>query len=145
MAGKVIVYANSLRTILNVVSLLSEKETRMTGNNIHGTLVQKVESASITSYSPGFRAVMECMLDLPRTTAPAFTDVAIRPNGVVMGYDDRWFEVLEEAEDGHYQRLTRFQLIEAILNLCFAMKVAPRERTYIMDLVKCMDIDGERL
>lgn len=114
----------------------------MTGNTTrHGTLVQKVESASISTYAPDFRAVLEAMLDIiPRTTIPAFTDVAILPNGgVVLGHADQWYKVVGESN------LTRVRLIELLLSLCDNIDVAPRERFYLLELVKAMEFDGRSL
>lgn len=117
----------------------------MTGNTTrHGALVERIKSASISTYPPGFRSVLEAMLDIPRTTTPAFTDVAILPSGLVVGYDGQWYRVLMDTNN-EYKCLMRLHLIELILDLCSAIKAEPRERFYLLELVKAMEFDGQGL
>lgn len=114
----------------------------MTGNNILETLVDKLP-ASFSYDSPGFRAVLECMLDVePRTTTPSVEHVAIRRTGTVVGYTDgQWYEMMEEWADG-FTILTKRRLTELILNLCYDANMEPKERFFLMECINAMEHDG---
>ena len=99
-----------------------------------------------SSTLPGFRAVLECMLDIqPRTTLPEFNDVAISRHGTVLGLTTCWHEVLEDASPKRYKTMTKNRLIELILGLCHDSKCEPQERAYLLQLLGAMEEKGKAL
>jgi hypothetical protein len=117
--------------------------------NTHTTLVSKIETASF-SLPPSFRAVLECMLAMePRRTLPEFSEVAITRNGKILGYTTCWHEVLESYYDENgreqFKALSRFRLIEMLLDFCQRLNLAPQERFYLLELIKAMDEDGKAI
>jgi hypothetical protein len=108
----------------------------MNNTDIHLSLLRRVYDAGLNyTMPPKTLGVVECMLGTPCESrrGALYKEVLINRSGDVMGLveADTWSIVMP-----------RPSLLEILLTFCHVNNVDPKERTYLLELVKAMEFDG---
>jgi len=113
----------------------------MNSAEVHMGLLEKVKTHEVTDTNHLFQAILETLVDVPlddRRSSFYFVEVAVNRDGYVMGWTtaNGWAVI-----PGYY----RINLFGLVLDFCYKEKCEPMERTYLLELLKCMEADGINL